>query len=364
MLKRIHIDNYKCLTNFDLRFGELTLLLGVNGCGKSAVFEVVGKLRDFVRGEARVDELFPSADITHWSTKLEQHFELEIAIPGEVCLYRLVIEHSLERRSARVIREELLSDDKPLFTFINGDVQLYRDDHSEGPKYSLARTQSGLALVAERHDNTRLCAFRDQVCRFVTLFLETKRMRSGSDSDTDRLSDSGENFVSWYQGRLQENPSQIFEAMDHLRDVLPGFVGLRLEQKGSDYREMYADFSPKDGKAGSSYRFDQLSDGQRALITLHLLLFADDAERTLFLDEPDNYITLPELQPWLAELEDGCGDTLPQTILISHHPEAIDFLNDKAVWLGREPESYTRILDVKNDTMLKISELYAQGLAP
>ena len=42
MLKRIHIDNYKCLTNFDLRFGDLTLLLGVNGCGKSAVFEVVG----------------------------------------------------------------------------------------------------------------------------------------------------------------------------------------------------------------------------------------------------------------------------------------------------------------------------------
>ena len=94
-----------------------------------------------------------------------------------------------------------------------------------------------------------------------------------------------------------------------------------------------------------------------------LLLFADDAERTLFFDEPDNYITLPELQPWLAELEDGCGDTLPQTILISHHPEAIDFLSDKAVWLGREPESHTRLLDVKNDTMLKTSELYAQELA-
>ena len=364
MLKRIHIDNYKCLTNFDLRFGELTLLLGANGCGKSAVFEVVGKLRDFVRGDARVDELFPAADITHWSTKLEQHFELEVAIPGEVCLYRLVIEHNLERRSARVIREELLSDDKPLFTFVNGDVQLYRDDHSEGPKYSFDWTQSGLAPVAERHDNTRLCAFRDQVRRFVILFLETRRMRSGSDSDTDRLSDSGENFASWYQGRLQENPSRIFEAMDHLRDVLPGFVELRLVQKGTDYRELQAEFFPKDGKAGSIYRFDQLSDGQRALIVIHLLLFADDAERTLFLDEPDNYITLPELQPWLAELEDGCGDTLPQTILISHHPEAIDFLSDKAVWLGREPESHTRILDVKNDTMLKISELYAQGLVP
>ena len=289
---------------------------------------------------------------------------MEIDISGGRYLYRLVIEHAPERRLARVMREELLSDDKPLFAFANGEVQLYRDNHSEGPKYSFDWTQSGLAPVAERDDNTRLCAFRNQVRRFVTLFLEPKRLRSGSDFDTDRLSDSGDNFASWYQGRLQENPRRIFEAIDQLRDILPGFIDLKLVQKGSDYRELQAEFSSMGVETSSIYRFDQLSDGQRALIVLYLLLFTDDAERTLFLDEPDNYVTLPELQPWLAELEDGCGDTLPQTILISHHPEAIDFLSDKAIWLGRDPESHTRILDVKNDTMLKISELYAQGLAP
>ncbi len=67
MLKRLYIDNYKCLTNFDIRFEELTLLLGPNGCGKSAIFEVMGKLRDFIRGDARVGELFPSTDLTQWN---------------------------------------------------------------------------------------------------------------------------------------------------------------------------------------------------------------------------------------------------------------------------------------------------------
>ena len=76
-------------------------------------------------------------------------------------------------------------------------------------------------------------------------------------------------------------------------------------------------------------------------------------------------MTLPELQPWLAELEDGAGDTLPQVVLISHHPEAIDSLAHNTVWwLAREPESHTRIIEPKNDTGLRMSEVHARGWAP
>ena len=141
------------------------------------------------------------------------------------------------------------------------------------------------------------------------------------------------------------------------------------------YRELLATFSPGDDGGFHSYTFDQLSDGRRALIVLYSLLFAtvpdpgssdpsSNAPRTLFFDEPDNYVTLPELQPWRAELEDGAGDTLRQVVLISHHPEAIDFLADNTVWLTRDPESHTRIMDEKNDTGLRMSEVYARGWAP
>ena len=157
--------------------------------------------------------------------------------------------------------------------------------------------------------------------------------------------------------------------------ILPGFGGLKLSARIGDYRELLATFSPGDDGPSRSYSFDQLSDGQRALIILYSLVFAtvpdsgspDDSgsvPRTLFLDEPDNYVTLPELQPWLAELKDGAGDTLPQLVLISHHPEAIDFLAENTVWLAREPESHTRIVEPKNDTGLRMSEVFARGWAP
>lgn len=364
MLKRIYIDNYKCFNNFELTFGDLTLLLGANACGKTAVFEVAGKLRDFISGDGRIDDLFSAGDLTKWTKKCEQSYELEFHLNDATFLYRLEIEYELERRLARVNREELTCNDLPLFIFDMGEVQLYRDDHSEGPKYSFNCARSGIVVAAERYDNRRLCAFRDRVCRFVTLFLNPKSIAGSTESSTDRMIDGGEGFASWYHGRLQENPRCVFRAIDRLRDVLPGFADLKLVEKGSDYRELLVEYTPPKGGAGYVYRFDQLSDGQRALIVLHLLLFADDANRTLFLDEPENFIALPELQPLLAEFEDGCGDGLPQTVLISHHPEAMDFLAEKAIWLGREPESHTRVLEFKNDTMLKVSELYAQGLAP
>jgi hypothetical protein len=48
VLKRIYIDNYKSLVNFDLEFKKLNLFLGANGSGKSAVFEVLAAIQQFV----------------------------------------------------------------------------------------------------------------------------------------------------------------------------------------------------------------------------------------------------------------------------------------------------------------------------
>ena len=367
MLTRIHVDNYKCLTNFDLRLSELTLLVGSNGCGKSAVFEVINKLREFLRGESRVDRLFSATDLTSWTTRREQCFGLELSDNDDVLTYELTIEHYGDKKTGRVKKECLTGGGKPLFSFELGKVRLFRDDHSAGPTYSYDWTQSGLALVGDRSDNTKLCRFRDSLRRFQSLSLCPARVSGVSEGESDVLAHTGENFASWYRGRLQENPEHVQRAVSRLQNVLPGFASLHLSQRSGDHRELLARFAQPGETTVQSYRFDRLSDGQRALIVLYMLTFTDepaDIPRTLFLDEPDNYVTLPELQPWLAALEDGCGVELPQTVIISHHPEAIDFLSDKAVWLAREPERQTRIVDVANDTGLRLSELHARGWAP
>ena len=371
MITRIHVDNYKCLGNFDLEFDELTVLLGDNGAGKSAVFEVIRMLRDFIGGDGRVGNLFSIQDLTHWTRKDRQTFELEIG-SGEGndgndrfrFLYRLVIEHNRNSREVRVQEERLTYNGRPLFAFDEGAAQLYHDDHSEGPSLKLDWTRSGLGSVGESGDNWRLIYFREAISRIVVLNLEPRRMESGSDEEADRLLESGENFAAWIRGRMLDDIELFGKAVKELKTVLLGFQGLKMSQKSGDYRALQATFASDDDEY--LYLLEKLSDGQRMLIALYMVLFTHRSDCTLFIDEADNYVALPEIQPWLQQL-DECGDSLPQVVLISHHPEVMNYCGEDALWLWREPEDYTRVVtaaEIPNDTGLSNAELYAQRSIP
>jgi ATPase subunit of ABC transporter with duplicated ATPase domains len=69
-------------------------------------------------------------------------------------------------------------------------------------------------------------------------------------------------------------------------------------------------------------RFLELSDGQRALILLYAVLyFLLQEGRTVFIDEPDNFVSLDEIQPWLLSATDMVDSGSGQLVVVSHHPE-------------------------------------------
>ena len=70
MLKRIYINNYKCLVNFDLPLKELTLFSGANGAGKTAILDAIFALHRLLGGSAKVGdpEIFPARTLTCWQS--------------------------------------------------------------------------------------------------------------------------------------------------------------------------------------------------------------------------------------------------------------------------------------------------------
>jgi ABC-type uncharacterized transport system ATPase subunit len=45
---------------------------------------------------------------------------------------------------------------------------------------------------------------------------------------------------------------------------------------------------------------------------------------TVIFDEPDNFLSLREIQPWLMTVADTIEESGGQVLIISHHPEIIN----------------------------------------
>lgn len=71
----------------------------------------------------------------------------------------------------------------------------------------------------------------------------------------------------------------------------------------------------------------------------------------LCIDEPENYLALPEVQHWLYALEEKVEKGGIQALLISHHPRLINVLAENAgKWLYREgAASPTRVKSISID---------------
>src|SRR5207249_1480535 len=98
--------------------------------------------------------------------------------------------------------------------------------------------------------------------------------------------------------------------------------------------------------------WSKLSDGQRLLIALYGLLRLGLAKASLIaLDEAENYVAPREIQPWLQAVADAAAERKQQLLVVSHHPEAINYIAADAGWrMWRDPDTgYTRISPLTPD---------------
>ena len=365
MLKSLYTDNYKCLVNFELSFQDVTLLLGANGSGKSSVLDVLHRLRQLLVSGTAVGEpeAFPTNTLTRWAERGVQTVALEIDVDGEAFKYQLEVEHERETARARVKLESLATGEGPLFRCELGQAQLYRDDHSEGPQLSVDWGESFLARVSAGKDNKRLARFMDFMRGLVICGLHPPSFAASASRESAMLARDGSNFAAWYRHFVQEQPELAVEIAEKLRNAIDSFRGLRMERAGADTRTMQVVFAGDHGDY--TLRLDEISDGERALMVLYALLgLASEQPSTLLIDEPDNYLALPEVQPWLMALCDACGDAKHQAIVCSHHPELIDYFGAEKGLLLERTNGVTRAREASTIAAkdgLRLSEHIARG---
>ena len=361
MLKKLYVNNFKCLVNFELDFEAMNLFLGNNGGGKSTVFEVLRRIQMFVNGQETI-KIFPSDDITLWQTSPLQNFELLLEGNQGRYRYKFDIRHDRVKQINRVFSEKLWFDEHLLFELDeDGEAHLYRDNYSAGPTYPCDWHRSAVASLPERHDNTKLTWFKKRMKQIILVQLIPSQMTGESLQEEEQPTANLSNFVSWYRYVYQDQGKSL-NITRELHDIWDDFSYFKLEKVSEQNRVLKAYFTGEGIEL--AYRFDQLSEGQRALIALYSLIhYTVSSDYTLCIDEPENFLALPEIQPWLTLLYDLCSEKKLQALLISHHPELIDYLAlSVGYWFDRTNYMPTRVKRITEDgSGLPISELIARG---
>ncbi len=377
MLTRLYCDNFKCLVNFEFRPGSTQLLMGHNGAGKSTVFEVLELIRDFAaRGETCEDRLVGHTR-TRWQDLPDQRFELDVEGKSGIYNYELVVDESGRPLRPRVKKERLSLDGKPLYLFESGVVHLHNDHFQDRTQFEFFPRRSFLAEIESRVDNTKLMWFKSWLEKVLCVQVDPKRMRSEAEKEAIYPTPDLSNFAEWYRHLRQDNSVATDELRSSLQEVIDGFEGLDLKGPPSGTRVLQVAIGTGGQRSGSSssipsekrkppnYGFDELSDGQRALVGLYTLLHCALTDHsTLCLDEPDNFIALHEIQPWLSRLADRAQETGSQVLIASHHPELLNQLATRnGVIIERDEAGPTRVRPFAppNDSTLTPAEIIARG---
>ena len=372
MIRRIYIDNYRCFSNFEMRPEALNLLLGDNGSGKSSMLEVVQGLVNLITGRTPLSKLFDRFSTTRWDRRAEQRFELDLEVPkavragegqGLFC-YSLRLNHPADGERPVVLREALQLDGRTLYEVVEGTVSLFGADSQKTSEFPFSSGSSYLAFLEKGKGEQRLMAFKRAVEEILHLAVLPDEMSSTSGGESDRLVSDGSNFVNWYHAVVLERQEILAQLFRSLGERIPGLEHLNLEKISSERRHLVVTL--KADSQGTLYRlrFDELSTGQKALIFYYtLLLSVVGRGSVLLLDEPDNFVALREIQPWLIELCDRIDDGSGQVFLISHHPEVMDYLVGSAWFFERLEGGPVRVRKVEeaSEEPLLFSERMARG---
>jgi predicted ATPase len=361
MLKRLYIDNFRCFVNFEYRPERKQLLLGPNGSGKSSLLEAILFLKLFIdRGENR----FTQSTRTRWQDRPLQIFEIESLIDGTVFVYRLVIRYGAESKLPTVSAETLYVSGAPVFELIDGEIRFYPNDGSATTTLKWETNESALHLAQFSNLNVRRFVAWMKTVHCLQIDPYPGEMDEMADGEDEYPEFDLSNLAPWYRHLLQEEPERNGVFLTAMKETFEAFQSLRFSTIEDGARKLRMEFiSQQQGR--TTYSISELSEGQRMLIGLYMVLhFLIPKGHTVILDEPDNFISLREIQPWLLAAEAAVDDSKGQLILISHHPEILDqWAQEDGLRFFREENGHVRTEKFKTDPdgCLYPSELVARG---
>ena len=330
VIRRLYINNFRCLQNFDLPIAgkASALLIGRNGAGKSTVGSALEILQKIARGTNRVGELVKPKDCTRNRTDVPMRFEIEIELGKKAYGYTVAFELHQGYREMRVVEEKLMFDGKPIYTRDLAQVTLSRQGKVTEARFLIDRQLVALPIVQQQSATDPLFLFKRWLAQMLILRPIPRLISGNSEQETLEPNPEVSDFGAWFTGLLAFAPAAYTKIDEYLKQVMPDLKDIKNPLVGTDSRSLTVDFSTDQGTL--TLPFADLSDGEKCFMICALVFAANLANGPVlcFWDEPDNYLALDEVGHFTTALRKAF-DLGGQFIATSHNPETIRRFSDE-----------------------------------
>lgn len=387
MLTRLRVRGFKSLEDIEVRFGPFTCIAGVNGVGKSNLFDAIlflkyladlpiieaaTNIRNSVKQRANIASLFTKTS-THHAQVME--FEVDFLVPDTVIddfsrpakpkvtylRYKLALKYvsatsstsegiELASESLTFIQKGMAERElgfdmsKDFFTSIyqgsskidfiymdekEAGVVKIRQDQTSGPPISIPIAKAGRTILSNINtiDRPTALAARREMQSWVNLQLESSSLRKPDDFlSISRVSATGEHLPAALD-RLKRNEEVANQLAKLLPDVADVFVDVDEKRQ---LKTLYLETT-----SGIKHEARSLSDGTLRFLALAIIGADPDAGGVICLEEPENGIH-PARIPAIVELLSQMAvdpryavdedNPLRQIIINTHSPLVIERL--------------------------------------
>jgi predicted ATPase len=337
MITRIEIDGFKSFADFALDLEPFTVIAGVNGVGKSNLFDALRHLRRLVgrspasgpstlrsafeSDRGTLQDLFTRGPDGRWCERMR--FSVDLLLPGTIMdLYGVEAELTHRRLRYQVeiawvegeprLRFEQLSpirrkEDDFLrkhphlqatvpaahgrsgsdFLSTEGDRVLVAQDQRGGRKHPIPLAATAGTALSSINDVTFRHAYaaRKALTDLVFLHLEPEALRRPSSfAAPTRLETDGQGIAS-VLARLKRSHPHAFERISRdIALIVPGVVGIDvLDDAAKELHVLAVELAD-----GTRLPAPLASDGTLRLVALATMVHDPDVTGTVVLEEPEN----------------------------------------------------------------------------
>jgi len=319
MLQKLQAHGFRTLVDTEVRFDPLTIMIGKNGVGKTAILEALQLMGNFARGG--VDRAFGPPP---WSLAWQRtkgigtihaiRFELQLHRP-EHARYRYLLNLDERKSVPNVVEERLtrLNDHSTVASFEPGNPPL---------SGTILNPNKGSPNAEE------INCIASVVRSVVSYELNPSVIEQPNDPEHDYISREGFG-VAGFLAKLKDNSPERFAILENR------FKRFRPETESIDvWASGRLFWGLRDKGQRQAFPAVHLSGGDRQLIGLLCVLYSTSPGATIAIEEIDrgfHHSRYTEVIELLSEAAyDGLDGNLPiQIVITTHSPSFVNRLGDR-----------------------------------